>query len=61
MAIRWEFANGHLIGVRKKMKPSVNNLKIFLGHILCLLWEILTSLMYAGRELEGDAGKPGGF
>lgn len=43
------------------MRPSLNNLKIFLDHILCLLWEILTSLMYAERTLEMDAGKPGSF
>lgn len=43
------------------MKPSLNNLKIFLDHILCLLREILTSLVYAGRALERDVGKPGGF
>lgn len=61
VTICWEFVNDHLIRVRKKTKPSLNTLKMFLDHVLCLLGEILTFLMYAGRALERDAGKPGGF
>lgn len=61
VTVQWEFVYDHLIGVRKKMKPPLNNLKISLDHILCLLWEILISLMYSGRALEWDAGKPGSF
>lgn len=32
--------------MRKKAKPSLKNLKVFLDHMLCFFWEILTSLMY---------------
>lgn len=39
----------------------MKNLKMFLDHVLGFFWEILTSLIYAGRALERDTDKPGGF
>lgn len=44
-SVWWVFVNDQLTGMRKKAKPSLKNLKIFLNYMLCFFWEILTSLM----------------